>query len=240
MSANNASSPARLAPQEVARPVSDTIRTRHCTREFLDREVAREDIEQILETASYAPSGSNFQPWKVYVLTGSTLKRVGNAVRDAFLNDEPGHARDYAYYPKEHFEPYNARRRECGLGLYKTLKIGREEKLRMKETRSRNYVFFNAPAALIFTLDDRLEAGSFLDYGFFIQSILLAAREMGIDSCPQASIGEYPNIVRRELGLDASERILCGAALGYEDKTQVINSFSPPRAQVSAFATFLG
>jgi nitroreductase len=219
--------------------VEETIRTRHCTRAFLDKPVARQDIERILETASYAPSGSNFQPWKVYVLTGATLKRVGNAVRKAFLSDEPGHARDYQYYPKEHFEPYKARRRECGIGLYQTLKIGRDEKQRMKETRSLNYIFFNAPAALVFTLHARLEVGSFLDYGFFIQSLLLAAREIGIDSCPQASISEYPNIVRQELGLDNSERILCGTALGYEDKTQVVNSFSPPRAQLSAFATFL-
>lgn len=226
-------------PEITTLPVEDTIRTRHSTRAFLEREVARADIERILETASYAPSGSNFQPWKVYVLTGASLKRVGNAVREAFLNEETGHVRDFSYYPKEHFEPYKARRRECGVGLYKTLKIGREEKERMKEARSQNYVFFNAPAALLFTLEGRLETGSFLDYGFFIQSVLLAARELGIDSCPQASIGEYPNIVRRELGLDANERILCGTALGYEDKGQVVNSFSPPRAPVGTFATFL-
>ena len=217
----------------------DAIRRRHSVRAYQAKSVPREEIERILEIASHAPSGSNFQPWRVYVLTGATLLRLGQAIRAAYLADEPGHQRDYTYYPKEHYEPYLSRRRECGWGLYTTLNIQRHEKEKMKLQRATNYEFFGAPCGLIFTIDAGLETGSFLDYGIFLQSIMIAATARGLDTCPQASLAEYPDIVRRELGLPKQERILCGMALGYADASDIVNTFSPPRVPVAEFATFL-
>src|SRR5690348_8396981 len=80
-------------------PVEDTIRGRHSCRSYLPKPISQDIIKRVLETASHAPSGSNFQPWRVYVLSGTTLEKVGNAVRSAFLADEQGHKRDYTYYP---------------------------------------------------------------------------------------------------------------------------------------------
>lgn len=172
------------------------------------------------------------------MLSGTTLKRVGAAIQAAYLADEPGHQRDYSYYTEVLFDPYLARRRACGWGLYGTLGIQRQEKDRMKAQRSTNYNFFGAPVGLVFTIDRRLEKGSYLDYGLFLQSIMVAARGFGLHTCPQASIGEYPNIVRRELGIDYADIVLCGMAMGYADPDALVNTFTPAREPVSSFTTF--
>jgi len=222
--------PAPLVPQAIV--------TRRSIRAYLDKPVPRDTVETILELASHAPSGSNLQPWHVLVLTGATLKRVGGAIQAAYLASEPGHRRDYNYYTEELFEPYLGRRRACGWGLYGTLGIERQHKDRMKAQRATNYNFFGAPVGLVFTIDRRLEKGSWLDYGLFLQTIMLAARSFGLHTCPQASIGEYPDIVRSALGISDGEAVVAGMAMGFADPEAIVNSFSPSREPVSAFAKF--
>jgi nitroreductase len=226
------------AMMEAAPLVAQAIVSRRSMRAFLDKPVPRETVEAILELASHAPSGSNLQPWHVCVLTGATLKRFGDAIQTAYLTDESGHQRDYNYYTEQLFEPYLARRRACGWGLYGTLGIERQHKDRMKTQRAKNYNFFGAPTGLVFTIDRRLEKGSWLDYGLFLQTIMLAARSFGLHTCPQASIAEYPNIVRRELGISDGEAVVAGMAMGFADPGDVVNGFSPTREPVSAFTTF--
>jgi nitroreductase len=226
------------APGEPAPSVEEAILGRRSIRSYQTRPVAPELIERILHLASHAPSGSNFQPWRVHVLTGATLKRLGDALQAAYLAGEPGHQRDYKYYTDEPLEPYQSRRRACGWGLYGTLGIQRSEKERMKAQRATNYNFFGAPVGLVFSIDRRLQQGSYLDYGLFLQTVMLAARGVGLSTCPQASIGEYPNIVRRELGLSGDNIIVCGMALGYADTSAIVNTFSPARVPVEEFATY--
>jgi nitroreductase len=175
----------------------------------------------------------------VHVLTGATLTRVGGAIRKAFLDDEPGHQRDYEYYTDPVFEPYLARRRECGWGLYGTLGIGRGDHEKSKAFRAGNYNFFGAPAGLVFTIDRKLDKGSWLDYGMFLQTIMLAARARGLHTCPEASIASYPDVVRRELGLTRDWVVICGMALGYADSDAVVNTFQPPRIALEDYAVFL-
>lgn len=218
--------------------VEDAIRSRRSVRAFLPREVDRASLEKILAVASFAPSGSNIQPWGVHVLTGATLLRVGDAMTKAFLDGEPGHKRDYNYYTDEMFEPFLARRRVCGFGLYGALGIERHDKEGRRRQQAANYSFFGAPVGLVFTIDRRLEKGSYLDYGMFVQSIMLATRSLGLHSCPQSSIGDYPAILRKELDIAAEQLILCGMSLGYADPNAPVNSFSPPREAISNFTVF--
>jgi nitroreductase len=221
-------------------PTPEAIRTRRSIRAFLKTPVPRETIAEILELAGWAPSGSNIQPWRVHVLTGATLERVGSAIRNAYLTGEPGHKRDYAYYTDPIVEPYLARRRQCGWGLYTTLGIQRGEKERMTAARARNYNFFGAPMGLVFSIDANLEKGSWLDYGMFLQTIMIAARSYGLHTCPQASIAEFPDIVRRELAIEAGNIIICGMAVGYADPDAVVNQFQPPRIPLTDYVTFCG
>ena len=218
--------------------VFDAARTRRSIRAYKADPVPREVLRDMVAVARHAPSGSNIQPWRVHVLSGSTLKRVGEAIKQAFLAGEREH-RDYEYYTDPVYEPYLARRRQCGWGLYGTLQIGRGDYERSKAYRARNYEFFGAPAGLVFTIDRGLEKGSWLDYGMFLQTIMLAARARGLHTCAEASIASYPDVVRRELGLTEDWIVICGMAVGYADPDDVINTFQPPRIEVDDYATFL-
>jgi nitroreductase len=218
--------------------VFDAARTRRSIRAYKPDPVPRDLLRDIVAVARHAPSGSNIQPWRVHVLTGASLTRVGDAIKQAFLSGEPEH-RDYEYYTDPVYEPYLARRRQCGWGLYGTLKIGRGDYERSKAYRARNYEFFGAPAGLIFTIDRKLEKGSWLDYGMFLQTIMLAARARGLHTCPEASIASYPDVVRRELELTSDWIVICGMAVGYADPDNIVNTFQPPRIDVDDYVVFM-
>ena len=222
-----------------AASMADAIRTRRSIRAFLPTPVPMAAVRDMLAIASCAPSGSNLQPWTVFVLTGATLAALGQAIQGAFLTDEPGHVREYNYYPGEVPEPFQSRRRACGWGLYGTLGIARGETARMKAQRARNYDFFGAPLAMVFTIDSALETGSWMDYGGFLQSLMVAARLHGLHSCAQASIAEYPAIIRAHLPVPAGHKIVCGMALGYADAAAPVNGFRTTRAGVDEFTTFM-
>lgn len=228
--------------EDLTRPapeVFEAARTRRSIRAYRPTPVPAATLREIVALARHAPSGSNIQPWRVHVLTGATLKRVGQAIQHAFLTDEPGHRRDYEYYTDPVYEPYLARRRQCGWGLYGTLGIGRGDREKSKAYRATNYTFFGAPAGLIFTIDRGLEKGSWLDYGMFLQTMMLAARARGLHTCAEAAIASYPDIVRRELGIGREWVVICGMALGYADPDAIVNTFQPPRIALEEYATFL-
>jgi nitroreductase len=224
---------------QAAPDVFAAARTRRSIRGYKPDPVADDILREIVAVARHAPSGSNIQPWRVHVMTGATLKRVGAAIQRAFVNDEPGHQRDYEYYTDPIVEPYLARRRQCGWGLYGTLGIGRGDREKSKAYRATNYNFFGAPVGLIFTIDCKLEKGSWLDYGMFLQTIMLAARARGLHTCAEAAIASYPDIVRRELDITRDWIVICGMAMGYADPQAVINNFQPPRMGVEEYAVFL-
>ena len=229
-------------PDDINRPAADVFeaaRTRRSIRAYKPDAVPPAMLREVIGLGRHAPSGSNIQPWRVHVLTGATLKRVGDAIRRAFLADEPGHRRDYDYYTDPVYEPYLARRRQCGWGLYGTLGIGRGDHEKSRAYRATNYNFFGAPAGLVFTIDRGLEKGSWLDYGMFLQTIMLAARARGLHTCAEASIASYPDIVRRELGIGPEWVVICGMAMGYADPDAVVNTFQPPRIELEEYAVFL-
>ena len=213
--------------------------TRRSIRAYKTDPVPIDIVREIVALGRHAPSGSNIQPWHVHVLTGAALKRVGTAIRRAFLNDEPGHRRDYNYYTDPIVEPYLARRRQCGWGLYGTLGIGRGDHEKSKAYRAGNFNFFGAPVGLVFTIDRELEQGSWLDYGMFLQTIMLAARARGLHTCAEAAIANYPDIVRRELNITRDWIVICGMAMGYADANAVVNTFQPPRIALEEYAVFM-
>ena len=227
---------------DINQPAPDVfaaVRTRRSIRAYRPDLVPPALLREIVELGRHAPSGSNIQPWRVHVLTGEALQRLGSAIRTAFLDDEPGHRRDYDYYTDPVFEPYLSRRRACGWGLYSTLGIGKGEHEKSRAYRARNYEFFGAPAGLVFTIERRLEKGSWLDYGMFLQTIMLAARARGLHTCAEASIASYPDIVRRELAISADWVVICGMAMGFADGDAVVNGFQPERIELDDYAIFM-
>ncbi|MGA0608679.1 nitroreductase [Caldimonas sp. KR1-144] len=220
--------------------VDAAIESRRSIRAFLPTPVPRETIEEILRVASKAPSGSNTQPWKVHVLTGAALARLSQAILEAYDDPEsaPEHTEEYAYYPRQWVSPYIDRRRANGWSLYGLLGIGKGDKNRMHDQHGRNYKFFDAPVGFIFVIDRILEQGSWLDYGMFLQNIMVAARARGLDTCPQAAFNPFHRIIERELNIPESQIVVCGMALGYADHSAVENGLVNPREPVAGFTTF--
>jgi nitroreductase len=221
--------------------VDHAITTRRAVRAFLPLAVPRATIEEILTIAARAPSGTNTQPWKVTVLTGTAKQRLTDAILAVY--DDPQqisqYREEYAYYPRHWAEPYLARRRKIGWDLYGLLGIGRQDKARMHAQHGRNYRFFDAPVGLIFTIDRVLEQGSWLDYGMFLQNIMVAARARGLDTCPQAAFTTFHRVISEVLRLPDDEMVVCGMSLGYADMTRVENRLQTEREPVSSFARFV-
>lgn len=219
--------------------VAETFRARHAARRFLPTPVSREIIAELLELASRSPSGTNAQPWKVYALAGEAREALSAALYERFSQDA-AEAREYAYYPDSWEEPWLTRRRKMGFALYELIGIPKDDKPRMKEQFSRNFLFFDAPVGLIFTLDRRLAQGMLLDYGIFIGHLLIAAQARGLASCMQTAFADYPETIHRHLGISEQEIIVGGLALGHPDPDAPENRIATERELVESFATFQG
>jgi nitroreductase len=225
--------------------VAAAISSRMSVRAFTSQPVARDAIESILALASRAPSGTNCQPWSVYILQGATKDALVTkvcAAHDA-VRDDPALAaqfqEEYDYYPAKWVSPYLERRRENGWGLYCLLGIGKGDKNKMHLQHQRNFRFFDAPVGMMFTIDRRMGRGSLVDYGAFLQNIMLAARGFGLHTCPQAAWNGFAKIILPHIGAGEGEMLVCGMALGYADLSAVVNSFRTPRVAVTNFTRWL-
>jgi nitroreductase len=226
-------------------PVDQAITSRMSVRAFLPDAVPRETLMQVLNVASRAPSGVNTQPWKVYVLQGATRDALVSKVCAAHeaVHADPALAAQYqeaySYYPEKWISPYIDRRRETGWGLYGLLGIGKGDKDKMHMQHQRNYRLFDAPVGLMFTIDRVLGRGSLLDYGMFLQSIMVSARGHGLHTCPQAAWNGFAKIILPHIGAGEEEMLVCGMALGYADPSALVNSYHTPREPASQFTHFV-
>ena len=220
--------------------VDAAITSRRSIRAFLPTPIPEATIREILEVATRAPSGTNTQPWKVHVLTGAARQRLSDAIT-AVYNDpaeRAQHTEEYDYYPREWVSPYIDRRRKIGWDLYGLLEIGKTDKDKMHAQHGRNYAFFDAPVGLIFTIDRIMAKGSWLDYGMFLENIMIAARGRGLDTCPQAAFTQFHRVIKRELQLSDDEMVVCGMALGVADNDAVANRLTTARASIDEFTKF--
>lgn len=237
--------------RQVDAPIADpasvdaAIENRFSARAFLPTPVPRATLEDILRVASRAPSGTNAQPWKVYVLQGAPrdeLVRQVCAAHDELRQHpelETKFRADYDYYPRHWVEPYLGRRRQNGWSLYGLLGIGKGDKDAMHAQHQRNFRFFDAPVGLMFTLDRVMGQGSLVDYGMFLQNIMVAARARGLHTCPQAAWNDYASIVLPYIGAGAQEMLVCGMSLGFADLAAPVNGYSTPREPVATFTRWV-
>jgi nitroreductase len=217
--------------------ISQAIQDRKSVRAFLPRQVSRESVAKILGTARNSPSGANSQPWQVAVVSKETKKKIEGALLAAFRSGAK-EARDYEYYPTKWKEPYKRRRIACGTQLYDTLAIDRKDRVGRMAQWEANYRGFDAPVILFFFLDPSLAIGSYMDYGMFLQAVMLAAVDEGLATCAQAALSGYAGVVKEILGYPQESILLCGMALGYEDREALVNSYRTPREEVGGFTRF--
>lgn len=222
------------------------IKERHSIRAFLNTPVPRETIADILQVAAQAPSGTNCQPWQVYVVMNNKrdelIQKVSIAY-DMLLSNKAKHdalyQEPYPYYPEKWISPYIDRRRQNGWELYGLLDIAKGEKEKMHAQHKRNFQFFDAPVGLFFTVNKAMGIGSKMDIAMMMQNVMIAAKGCGLDTCPQAAWNAYQNIILPLLGAEENEELVCGMALGYADTSHIVNTLHPPRESVDDFAQFL-
>jgi len=236
-----------LSTSQVSTVVADAdsvdaaILSRFSARAYLNKPVEKSVLEDLLQVAARAPSGTNTQPWKVYVLQGAAKDKLVSEVCDAHnamaanLALAAEYAEEYDYYPSKWVSPFIDRRRECGFGLYGVLGIGKGDKDKMHLQHQQNYRFFDAPVGLIFTVDKVMGRGSLLDYGMFLQSLMVAARARGLHTCPQAAWNNFSKIIYKHVGATDNEIMVCGMSLGYADESAVVNTFKTTRVDARDF-----
>ncbi len=213
--------------------MNQLICQRRSCRAFSDQPVDWEVVRGLLETAKWAPSGTNHQPAKVAVLGPETRARLSKALVKQFDAGIPPNP-DYEYCPETWPVSYKTRRKACGRALYQSLGIALDDIEGKKKHKRRNYTFFEAPIGLIVFIEKGLPKGSWLDLGLFIQNFLLAAADLGLATCAQATLAEYPDEVRKILGLGEVE-IVCGIAVGYADPAHPLNSYRTEWEPLEAF-----
>ena len=221
--------------------VERLVAERRSVRAFRPDPVPRDLVEHILDVAARAPSGTNMQPWKVYALAGQAKARLSDALIASEADpDGPPRVAEYTYYPDPFFDPYLGRRRKVGWDLYGLLGISRGDTERMRRQHARNLLFFDAPVGLICTVDRRLEIGSWLDYGMFLQNIMVVARAHGLETCPQAAFAPFHAVIRETLPIGSHEVVVCGMSIGYPDLDAPENTLATERVPAREFTAFFG
>jgi nitroreductase len=221
--------------------VDEAITSRKSVRAFLPTQVDRATVEELLQLASRSASGSNIQPWRIRVVAGEARTGLTRAILEAVARDgfEP-YQREWNYYPLRWREPFLGRRRKIGWEMYNLLGVARGDFEGTQAARLRNYDFFGAPVGMIFTLDEDLEMGSWLDLGIYLGALMIAARGRGLHTCPQAAFADFHRVIRPLLGIPDSEIVICGMALGHIDPDASVNALVTERARLGDFATFDG
>ena len=226
---------------EVIKIVDDNIKARRSIRAFLRKPVEKQEILDLLNVAARAPSGTNTQPWQVYIITGAKKQALSDEIISIFNNPEAlkEQTEEYNYYPSTWVDPYISRRRKVGFDLYGLLGLGKGDKEKMQAQTARNYTFFDAPVGVFFVIDRVMQQGSWLDYGMFVQSVMLAAKARGLDTCPQAAFTQFHRVVAKHLDLKPEQQLVCGMSLGYADTSKIENTLVTEREPAQNFTHFI-
>lgn len=214
--------------------VSEALHRRSSVRAFLPTSVSDDTIRELLELAGRAPSGGNVQPWRVYVLNGEALTSFVK-----FLNGRSIEAPGYAVYPAGLPEPYRSSRYDLGEAMYELLGIAREDKAGRFGHLARNFMFFDAPAAIFCFVDKVMGPPQWSDLGMFLQSFMLAATDAGLDTCPQEAWVNWAGAVHEYVGAPENEMMFCAVALGHRDPLAPVNALVSERRPVDEWTRWV-
>ena len=220
--------------------VSEAVKSRHSVRAFLDQPVEKQTIEWLLDTARWAPSGGNLQPWHVYVLAGDKLEQLKGLIAAKIPQHPLGEGGDFDVYPPKLKEPYRTRRFKCGEDLYESIGVAREDKRGRLRQFANNYHFFGAPVGMMFAIDRTMQEGQWSALGMYIQTLMLLAREKGLHTCAQESWSAWTPTISEFLEIPDELMLYCGLALGYMDEDHPINNWRTERAELSEFVKWYG
>jgi nitroreductase len=220
-----------------ATTVSEAVLSRRSCRAFTAQQVDLDVVRRLLDVARQAPSGGNLQPWIVHVLCGDSLARFRAMMAPKIESAPLGGTTEYSVYPPNVKEPYRTRRFKVGEDMYGHVGIRREDKAARIRQFARNYDFFGAPVAMFFLIDRTMGPPQWSDLGMFIQTIMLLAREEGLETCPQEAWASWHRDVTEFIGAPPETMLFCGLALGYGDYSSPINRLRSERAALEEVVT---
>lgn len=219
---------------------SEAVATRRTVRAFLDKPVDQATIERILEKAQRAPSGGNVQPWNAIVLTGEPLQRLIAKVSEVVPQGRSGMTPEYDIYPKDLDGIYEERRVNVGETMYGALGISRDNKPARLMWFANNFRAFGAPVVMLVHTPRYMGKPQWSDIGMWLQTIMLLAREEGLDTCPQEAWAAFGQPVREAVDIPDDHVFFCGMGIGYRDPDAPVNRFEVPRAPLSEGIRFDG
>jgi nitroreductase len=223
-----------------AATVTEAVLSRHSCRSYSERSVPIGTVRQLIEAARYAPSGGNVQPWIVHVLSGNSLARFRAMLAPKVGAAPRGGTAEYEVYPPQLKEPYRSRRFKVGEDMYRQIGVSRDDRDARVRQLTRNFAFFGAPIGMFFFLDRSMGPPQWSDLGMFIQTLMLLAREQGLDTCAQEAWSAWHQDVTEFLGVNPELMLFCGLALGHADHSAPINRLRADRAALDEFARFHG
>jgi len=222
--------------------IIEAINNRTSKRRFLDKKVPKEIQEKILKAAAMTPSGANMQPWSVYAISNKDiLKEIGDAIIEK-MDAGVEHDQFIQYYPINWVNPYKKRRITTGVGLYKLMDVDRKDTAKRVDMWKDNFRWFGASTVFfIFTDSANIDnsQGALIDCGAYMQTLMLAAQEFGVDSCPQGSTTEFGKVIAKVLDTPPNLSLLYSVVLGYADKEALINTYQPERVALEESVTFI-
>lgn len=215
----------------------ELVQTRRSVRGFLsDQSIPEEEIREILSVCQHAPSNCNVQPWRVWVLSNDARDRLSHALCTRLDAGDWGNPED----PIDTFyDEYRRLQVECAVEMYGKMGVGRKDMEGRVRAQRRNFEFFDAPHVAILAMEKHYGLGVSLDIGTWLQTFMLALVERGMASCPQAALRLYPDVIREEVGVPESMRILCGISFGYEDPSVPANAVRQKREPLTTNIQFL-
>ena len=214
----------------------DLASLRRSTRGFLDAPLPDGILQRLLITARCAPSGANLQPGKFIAVEGDARARLSSALVGAWQQGQ-AETEDYDYFPRP--MPMHLKRRQLAAAqaLYGALGVERHDRAGRDQQFARNFNFFDAPVALVVTIDRDFGAGGYMDLGMTLYGLMLAAQREGLGCCAIGALASYPGLIRKTLGLDERSSIVCGMALGYPDPDAPVNQTTTTRCALDEYFT---
>ncbi|MBY3130192.1 MULTISPECIES: nitroreductase [Rhizobium] len=219
--------------------VDQIMMERRAKRGFLNTPVTTETVNEILNAARFAPSSSNTQPWRCYVLTGSARDRITSKAVEIFRAGPEKLAPEYPFFPQPLHDPFIGRFNQFRGQLGDAVGVPRSDKYGRLKDVERQFRFFEAPVGMIFTMDRKLEWASFICYGCFLQSLMLAAKARGLDTCAQQIWSLQHQLLREELGFPETDMVIAGMSLGWADNALAENNMVNQKLAIEDFVEFV-
>lgn len=218
--------------------VYEAVQSRRAVRGFTDEPVPTEVLQRVISAAAWAPSGSNLQPWHVYVVTGTPLAQLKKVAVERVATGDPWDDREFQMYPPELAAPYRERRSRFGKERYAALGIAREDWEARQRAAIGNWDCFGAPAALFCFIDRGMGRPQWADLGMYLQTVMLLLRAEGLHSCPQMAWSQVRKSVEEALSPPTELMLFCGMSIGYEDPA--VDYIRTMRAPLAETVTFVG